>query len=283
MPTGISGINMLVAVDGTAVVAQSNATLTSSSELAEAVDKNTNFVPKNSGDQDWNLSYEGQVTDDTGKHALTNGNAGLDVKVDATDDATENPVFETVPGLQSLTLSMEQELQETAPGIDKDPNFVNRKPLRRDWTVDAEGHYYDPADEAIYQAIHDARDAGNNLDSELTVMGLTFAGSIAADEMEIGAGSDENASYSLSFGGSGSLTKSGSAESTISSLLDLYFNQSTATAYLRHEDDSGVVTGSTAWNGSAYISSLEIELSRNEHPSLSAEFAGDGALSRTTQ
>ena len=274
---------MLVAIDSTAVIAQSSATLSTSSELAEAIDKSSNFTQQHPGDQDWTLSYEGNVTDDTGKHALANGNASLDVEVDATDDSTDNPTMETIPGLQSLTLTMEQELMETPPGVDEANGWTYREPLGRTWSVEAEGHYYDPADNLVYSAIHDARDAGNTLPADLAVMGLTFSGDIASDSMEIEAGSDDAASYSLSYGGSGDLSKTGTAESTISSLMDLYFNQSVATAYLRHEEDGSVVTGSTAWKGDAYLSSLEISLERNAHPTISAEFGGDGSLSRTTQ
>jgi hypothetical protein len=274
---------MLIAQDSTAIAAQSGATLSTSTELAEAIVKSTNFSVKNSGDQDWTLSHEGQIEDDAGKHALTNGNAELRVKVDATDDSTDNPALETVPGLQSITLSMEQELNETPPGIDQPTGWTYYTPLRRDWTLEIEGHYYDPADELIYQGLHDAIDAGGKLDAELDLFGLTFTGAIANDSREIEAGTDDNAAYSFSFGGSDTLSKSGSIESTISSLLDLYFNQASATVALQHRENESVVTGSTAWTGDAYISSLEIELARNAYPQISGEFQGDGSLSRNTQ
>jgi len=283
MPDEIPGINMLVAVDGTAVVAQSNATLTTSPELAEAVVKNTNFTEQRSGDQDWSLSYEGQITDDQAKHALSNGNAGLDVEV----DLGSGLAFEPVPGLQTITLTLEQELTSVPPGINEATGWVYYVPLRRSWSVEVEGHYYDPGGstdgEQVYQKIHEARDAGDTLPAEVSVLGATMAGDIAADSMDVEAGTDDQASYALSFMGSGAVTKNGTFETTIASLIDLYFNQSEATAALRHETDGSVVSGSTLWEGTALVSSLEIELARNAYPTLSAELQGDGELTRTTQ
>jgi len=342
MADEVPGINMLIAQAGTAIAAQSGATLSTSTELAEAIVKSTNFSVKNSGDQDWTLSHEGQIEDDTGKHALTNGNAalripgesvsissvdttnnvftlssdksdswsagdvvrisestdndgrytiasisGVDVTVeeDVTDSTGDGTMtrLPAIPGLQSITLSMEQELNETPPGIDAATGWSYYTPLRRDWTIEMDGHYYHPQNDPTYKTVNDAIDEGEQLDATLDVLGLTFSGAIANDSREIEAGTDDNAAYSFSFGGSDTLSKSGSAESTISSLLDLYFNQSSATVALKHKVDGSVVKPSTTWSGSAYISSLEIELARNEYPSISGEFQGDGALTREPQ
>jgi len=270
----IPAINMLIAQGSTAITAQSGATLSVSNELAEAIVKNTNFTVQNSGDQDWTLSHEGQITKDTGKHALANGEASLKIKPDST--------LEILPGLQSITLSMEQELNETPPGIDEANGWKNYVPLRRSWTVEAEGHYYDPANESVYESLHAARDNGNVLEAEVNLFNLTFAGDLAADGMELEAGTDDNAMYSLSFAGSDTLTKSGTPESTIGSLLDLYFNQSSANVALQHRKNGSVVASSTEWTGSAYINSMEIEIARSEFPTVSAEYQGDGALNRNT-
>jgi hypothetical protein len=340
MPDEISGINLLVTQGGTAIVAQTNATLTSTAELVEAVVKSTNFSVKNSGDQSWTLSHEGQITDDTGKHALSNGNASIGIgskslsitSVDTSADtvtvgSTPDGLFAgdefeitgstgnddtytvesissdtitvegsigdstadgtvdyapTLPGVQSITLSLEQELQEAPPGINEAPAWDYLTPLRRDWTIEVEGHYYDPANSPVFSDIHAARDAGNNLPVELDVLGLTFTGDIAADEFEVEAGTDDTATHSFSFGGSDTLTKNGTSETTIGALLDLYFNQTSATVALEHRTNGSVVTGSTKWTGDAYVSTLDIELGRNEYPTISAEYMGDGALDRVT-
>lgn len=287
MPEEISGINMLVAQGGTAIVDQTDATLTSSPELAEAITKNTNFVNRLPGDQDWTLSFEGQIPDDAGADALVNGNAGLDVEVDITADSTDNPTFEPIPGIQTLTLTLDQELSEVPPGISEATGWSYYVPLRQDWEVEPEAHYYDPegtTDGAkVLDEVHKARENGNALPAEVSVLGVTFSGDLAADEFELAAGTDDPASQSLPFMGSGELTRASAFESTIEALIDLFFTQSTATVGLRHEENGSVVTGSTFWNGSAYLASAEITLERNSFPTLSAEFQGDGALSRTTQ
>jgi len=273
MPTEIPGINMLITLGGTAIVAQSNATLTTSLELAEVVNKSTNFTSNLSGDQEWTLSHEGQITDDASEHLLTDGNASLKV---------EDNGLTIVPGLQDLTITLEQELSEVPPGLDEPVGWKGYVPLRRSWTVEATGHYYDPENDTTYSAIHTARDSGTSLDAELTVAGITMAGKIAADSMEIDAGTDDPAEYSLSFTGDGALTRSGTAQSTIDQLLTGYFDQSALTVALRHMEGGTTIDQSTIWTGDAYLSSATIELERSEQPSLSAELQGDGALTRDT-
>jgi hypothetical protein len=340
MANEIPGINLLVEVGGTAVVAQSNATLSTSTELAEAIVKSTNFTKQNSGDQDWTLSYEGQFTESDGDHALTDGKAslkvgdptgitavddtsdvfttsedkstdwtsgdtvyviqssgnngeysiasisGTDVTVNETisDSTADGRIFnpDVVPGVQSLSLNLEQELNDVPPGINETVGWTNYVPLRRTFSVEADGHYYDPTDEATYETIHTARDNGDNLGGVVTVMGVDFFGEIAADSMDIEAGTDDNASYSLSWAGSGEIDRNGTAETTIDSLVSLYFDQSTATASLRHVEDGTDVTGSTYWSGTTYLSTLEVALERGEYPELSTELQGDGQLTRNT-
>lgn len=422
MANEVSGINMLVEVDGTAVTAQSDATLSAETELAEAVVKSTNFNVQESGDQDWSLSYEGQITDTAGKHALVNGNASLEVgslsditgvnttnsvftisgdlttdwsasdeirvikstgndqfytistiSYDSSNDETNVTVNESISdstadgqifkpqnvrGLQSLSMNFEQELNAVPAGVDENPNYNNYNTLRRTYNIEGEGHYYDPrisevfqissvdstndiftmekdvsgvwdsedtievrnsSDnngqftissvsgtdvtvqesvssisqdgstgeafvpyDTVYNLIHDARDNGENLGVVLTVLGVDFSGEVAADSMEIEAGSDDTAQYSLTWQGSGEVFKTGTAESTVDSLFDLYFNQSNATASLSNIEDGTDVSGSTYWEGNALLSTLEISLERNSFPEISTELQGDGILERKT-
>jgi predicted secreted protein len=281
MANEVSGINMLVEVGGTGVVAQSGATVSTTSELAEAITKDSNFTTQDSGDQEWTLSYEGQMTDDTGKQALANGNVDLQVEVDATDDSTDNPQYEPISGLQSVTLNLEQELNSVPPGIDQPVGWKGYVPLRRSFSIDAEGHYLDPASDLVYDAVLDAKNNGKRLPAKLNVFGGTFEGSIATDSMELDAPADDNASFSFSWGGSGDLTQSGTVETTIDSILSLYFNQTTATVNLRQKDSDGNdVSASTYWEGDAHLSNFEISMERSAYPEISTELQGDGALSR---
>lgn len=279
MANEIPGINVVVAQGGTAIVDQQDATLTSTPELAESVVKNTNFPNRLPGDQDWTLSLEGQIPDDTGKDALANGNAGLQVEV----DTGSGLAYETVAGVQSLTLTLEQEFGSVPPGIDEATGWSYYVPLRQSWEVDVEAHYYDPANEAVYEAIHGAREAGEVVPGKLNVLGVTMEGDLAADEFELSAGTDDPASQSLPFMGSGSVSQTSSFESTIEGLVGLYFSQSTATMALQHREGGSPVTGSTSWEGDGYLSSAEISLERNAFPTLSTEIQGNGPLERITQ
>lgn len=285
MPDEIAGINMVAVQGGTAIIDQTSATLTSTPELAESVVKNTNFPNRLSGDQEWTLSLETQIPDESAQDALVNGQAGLDVEVDTTDDSTDNPTLQTVPGVQSLTLSLDQELTEVPPGIDEPTGWTYYVPLRQSYEVEIEGHYYDPSNSSagIYDALHEARENGNAVPGEVKVLGVTMEGDLVADDFELSAGTDDPATQTLPFMGSGTLSQSSTFESSIESLLNLFFTQSSATVGLQHEDGGSVVSGSTLWDGSAFLSSAEITLERNSFPTLSAELQGTGQLSRTTQ
>jgi len=281
MPDEISGVNVLAGANGTALPAQSDATLTTEPELVETILKDSNFPVKRSGDLDWMLSYEGLLRDDTGKEALTNGEASLDLSLDINGDGTETP--ETVPGLQSVTLSLEQTLDDVPPGIDQPTGWNFYQPSNRDWTIETEGHYYDPEDSDIYDKIFQRPRDGEVIGADLNVFGLTFSGDLATDSVEREAGTDGQASVSLSFGGSDEITKSGSTEAPISAILDAYFNQTVLTSFFRHIKGGNVVSGSTSWEGDTYLSTAEITLERDAYPQLSYEVQGHGKLKRVVQ
>jgi len=117
---------------------------------------------------------------------------------------------------------------------------------------------------------------------ELTILGLTFVGEIAADSMEIEAGTDDKAAYSLEWGGSEDYVKTGAPEATIDTLITMWTDQTENTASLRHQEGGTDVTGSTYWEGTTLLSSLEIELARDEFPTITTELQGSGKLERKT-
>jgi len=278
MANEISGINLLLALGGTAVAAQSSATLTASQELVEIITKNEfGFTSNLPGDQSWSVSHDSFLTKDTGDHFLAIGEASFSIDVGGT--------MTVVPGIQSVSLGLTQELTETPPGIDEATNWTYRRPSRRSFSVDVDGHYYDPATESngTYEAILTAKDNGDNLPFELQVGGLTFTGTLAPGDLEIESGADgDNATYSLSFAGDGEITKTGTSETSIGKVLDAYFTQALWTVVLRHEVDGTQVDGSTEWTGDAYLSEATIDIERGDQVSLSADFQGDGALTRPT-
>lgn len=285
MPDEISGINMLVLQAGTAITDQTDATLTSTPEVAESITKNTNFPNRLPGDQDWMISLDTQIPRSSGEDALVNGNAGLEVEVDTTDDATDNPTLQQVPGVQSLTLTLDQELQSVPPGIADTTGWNYYVALRQSWEIEVEGHYYDPSNSAdgVYDKIHEAREQGEPVPGTVTVLGVTMEGDLVADDFELASGTDDPASQSLPFMGTGEIVQTSSFETSLEELLALYFGQNTATVALQHTKNGSVVTGSTLWQGDAFLSSAEITLERNSFPELSAELQGTGSLDRITQ
>jgi predicted secreted protein len=286
MADEIPGINMIVAREGTAITDQTDATLSSTPEVAESVVKDTGFPNRLPADQDWTISLETQIPDSAGKDALVNGNAGLEVNVDATDDSTDNPQLESVEGIQSLTLTLDQDLQEVPPGISDATGWTYYIALRRMWEVDVDAHYYDPEPDNtganVYEALHEARENGNSVSAELTLLGSIFSGDLVADDFELAAGTDDPASQSLPMMGTGAVSLSTNLETTIDGLIQMYFDQSTATVALQHEEGGSVVSPSTIWEGDAYLANAEITLERNAFPTLSAELQGTGPLSRVS-
>ena len=281
MPDELSGSNILVGAAGTAMPAQTTATLTTEPELVETIVKNANAPIKRSGDLQWNISAEGKLRDDAGKAGLSNGEVALKADLDLNDDGTETT--ETIPGLQSVTLSLDQELEQVPPGIDQPTGwrFFSRQEL--DWTLEMEGHYYDPESNDVYDALYQKPRDGGVIAGTLEVFGLTFNGDLAVDSIEREADTDGPAMVSFSFGGSDLLTQSGSSEAPISDLLSSYFDQQTVSSFFRPIQNGSPQTGTTSWEGDAWLSTAELTLERDAYPNFSYEVQGDGALNPITQ
>lgn len=274
----IPGIDLILQYNSNVLEAQTDATLSSTRAVADAISKDNNFEVKKNGDGDWEISSTREFVDDTAKHAITNGNAELRLELDKDNDTTYQ--FETIPVLTSVTLSLEQDLSERSPGINDPVGWTYYVPTSRTFSVEAEGYYRDPANSDIYAALHDEREAGNNVGAEVDILGATFSGEVAHDSMDLEAGGGDVAGYSFSWQGSGEITQSGTIETTISDIIDLYLNQSKGTVSLRHRENGSDVTGSTYWEGDVYLSSWELTLERNEMPEISEELQGTGSLTR---
>ena len=281
MPAELSGSNILVGAAGTAMPAQTTATLTTEPELVETIVKNANAPIKRSGDLQWNISAEGKLRDDAGKAGLSNGEVALKADLDLTDDGTETT--EIIPGLQSVTLSLDQELEQVPPGIDQPTGWRFFSPQELDWTLEMEGHYYDPESNDVYDALYQKPRNGEVIAGTLEVFGLTFNGDLAVDSIEREADTDGPGMVSFSFGGSDLLTKSGSSEAPISELLTSYFDQQTVPSFFRPMQSGNPQTGTTSWKGDAWLSTAELTLERDAYPNFSYEVQGDGALNRVTQ
>ena len=281
MPNDVSGSIILVGAGGTAMPAQTSATLTTEPELVETIVKNQNAPLKRSGDLQWQLSADGKLRDGAGKAGLSNGQVTMSVDVDLNQDGTETT--EIVPDLQSITLSLDQGLEQVPPGIDQPTGWRFFSPQELDWTMEMSGHYNDPADSDVYDALYQKVRNGEVIVGTLDVFGLTFDGDLAVDSIEREADTDGPASVSFSYGGSGLLTKTGTSESPISELLTSYFDQQTVSAFFRPMENGTPITGTTSWEGSAWNSTTELTLERDAYPELSFELQGDGTLDPITQ
>lgn len=280
MPTEVPDVYFVLFNNATAITAQSEAELTTTADIVDVLVKNDlGFMGKLSGDNEWSISHTGFLVTDTGAHFLVGKNNTASLSVD-----TGGGTFAPIEGIQSASLTLTQELAETPPGIDEDVTWRNYRPTRRMWSLEAEGFYYNLSDSATYQAFVDAKENGENIDIELTVAGLTFAGSLAPEDFSITAGSSgENATVSISGQGHQVLTQTGTAETTIGNLLDAYFNQSLLSVEFQQLDASGAqVDQSTVWAGDVYLSEATIDIARNEQVELSLDLQGDGALTNST-
>jgi len=276
-PDTIPGVNFILFAGGTAVVAQSNATLSPTRDVAEYVDKNVNAPARKGGDQSWTLSHEGVLVESDDSLILGNENASLEL-----DDGTGSSTFLTLPSVTSITINMEQELNEVLPGLEQPTGYKYYDPLRTDFSVEFEAYYRDPANSTDWDQFHSVMDSGDETPAKVTAGPLTFSGDVVAESIEIEAGEDDTTMLTGTLQGSRGLSQTGTAPTTLGTILDAYFQQQAVMLALKNLESGSPVSGSTVWEGSAHISTATIELARNEFPSFSAEFQGDGALSRTT-
>jgi hypothetical protein len=173
-------------------------------------------------------------------------------------------------------------LNEITPGLEQPTGYKYYDPLRTDFSIDFESYYRDPANSSEWEQFHTVMDSGENVPAKVTAGPVTFSGDVVAESMEIEAGEDETTMLSGTLQGSRGLTKSGSAPTTLGTILDAYFNQQSLSLSMKNLAGESPASGSTIWTGSAHISSATMELQRNEFPSFEAEFQGDGPLSRNT-
>jgi hypothetical protein len=278
----VTGVNLLTLLGGTVIGAQTGATLTASQELIELITKqDSGFIEHLSGKQDWSVSHSGLLLDSGGSDFMSTGNATLELEF---DDGSGSVQWHTLQRLESLDLTFNQNLAETG-GLDR-PLWTYRRPAERKMEVDIEGSYLDPAADIgeEYDEIWKAKENARTVTAQLTVASRVFSCELAPGDLEISAETGgEDATTSVSFASDGTVTRSGTGfDSSVSMIIDAFFNQSQLSFAMEHREGGSAVTGSTTYTGNGYLDTADLSLEDGSEATLDAEFAGDGALSRST-
>jgi hypothetical protein len=278
----VTGVRLLSLLNGTVIGAQTDGTLTASQELIELITKqDSGFIEHLSGTQDWSVSHSGLILDDSSSKFISNGNAKLELEF---DDGSGSPAFHEIQSLDSLDLSFQQNLAETG-GLDK-PLWTYRRPAERMMEVDIEGSYLDPAADVgeEYDEIWKAKENSRTVTARVTVASRTFSCDLAPGDLEISASTGgEDATVSVNFASDKEITKGGSGfDSSVSMVMDAFFNQSRLSFAMEYREGGSTVSGSTTYTGDGYLDSADLSLEDGSEATLDADFAGDGALSRST-
>lgn len=279
----IVGVNLLSKIGGTLIGAQTDASLSASQDLREAITKqNSGFIGHLSGKQDWSVSHSGLVLNDSGSKFIANGNGKLELDIPDGSGGTQTV---EVPRLSSIDLSLTQNLAETG-GLDQ-PLWTYRRPAERSVGIDIEGSYLDPNSTigAVYDEIWTAKDNSDVIPFTLTIASKTLTGSIAPGDLEIGASTGgEDATISVSFMADEQVTQGGTAfDSSVSMILDAFFNQTEISFAMEHQSSGTAVTGSTAYEGNGYLADASISIPDGEEVTMDANFNANGPLSRVTR
>ncbi|WP_251961577.1 hypothetical protein [Salinibacter ruber] len=276
------GVNLLTLLNDTLIGAQTDASLSASQDLIEIITKqDSGFIEHLPGSQDWSVSHSGLILDDSGSKFVANGNAKLELEF---DDGSGTAAFHEVPRLSSLDLSFQQNLAETG-GLDREL-WTYRRPAERMMEVDIEGSYLDPASDLgdPYDEIWKAKENSRSVTAKMTVASRTFSCDLAPGDLEISAATGgEDATISLSFASDNEITTGGTAfDSSVSAIMDAFFNQASLNFALEQQEGGTAVSGSTTYTGTGYLDNADLSLADGEEATLDADFAGDGALSRST-
>lgn len=260
------GVNVLVSLDGTIVGAQSEATLSIPQELRELITKqDSNFVSHLSGKQEWSLSGTSFVLDTGGEAFISNGKGKIELSF---DDGSNYVEF---PKLDSIEIELTQNLA-TIGALDK-PLWRYLRPAERLWTAEVSGTYFDPAD-SILGDVQSAKEDRERVDARISIDDKTLEGQMALGDLEVEAATGgESTTLSLSLGGDGTLTETGTdLDSSIDLLFGGYFDQSLFDLHFDIEDLDH------RYEGSAYLSTLTTTFTDGEEATIEYEFEGDGPI-----
>jgi len=272
----------------TLIGTQTGGTLSLSPDQRDILLKNeaggtaTDYKGRLSGNKTWEVSHEGLVLNGSDEYHIANGNASLKLKVDITDDGTENPEFVEVPRLESIDFTLTQEIAETG-GLDRELwRYI--RPAEREFSIDISGSYVDPASDlgALYDELWAAMVNGTRLPAKLTVYDKTFEGDVAIGDFSLeGATGGEDASIDLSLASDGALTIGGTAfGSGVEGIFKAFDNQHSVGVAMLHYSGGSPNSGATKFTGSGYFSEVSLSITDGEEITTSTSLQGDGKITK---
>jgi predicted secreted protein len=284
----IPGIKLLTLISSTIVGAQSDAVLNLSQELREIVTKNNfGWVNNLSGRQEWSVDHSGLLLDDSGNDFIANSNATLALEFDNGSGDGNQPEYHEIQRLDSIDMTLDAAVAQTG-GLDQQLwRYI--RPAERSMTIDIEGSYLDPAASPDdvgeeYKEIFARKDSGTVIPARFTIAGHTFESDVAIGDVEISASAQaEDVTISVSMASDGQVTQGGTSfDSSVSMIIDAFFNETLANVALEYQDGGSAVSGSTTFTGSGFFTSVSISAADGEEATLDATIDGDGPLTQST-
>lgn len=257
------------------VGSQSDLSMTWNTEAREILKKqSTDWTNRLMGRAEWGVEHSGHFLNASSEEFIANGNVELRVQ-----DPGAGSSYEAVPGISSGTLTLSQTLTDVA-SIEKELwRYV--RPARRSFTLDTTSSWFDPNSTAgsVLGWIKTYKTNGDLIPFEFDVAGLTFSGNLAPADFELTAGADsEDAELSLSLPGDGTLSMTGSPESTIAALIEAFMEGRELVALMETQTGGAVTTGAQYFAGKGYSEETTVEFTEGEEVTISASITGNGPL-----
>jgi hypothetical protein len=275
----VVGVNLLLKANSTLIGGQTGLDLEKSFNLQEVNDKSAGFFGKSiPGFAESSITADNAYTGTGGDHLLGEND---NVKVTLQDQGGTST--ETVKGLQEMSCTLESDLTEVQTFQTTDAKEYRVTGQSLDLSLTAQ--YFDPnsSSGSGHEKIFKAEENDEYLTLTLTFGALSITGDIRPTDWTLSAPADnETATFEPTFRHEGVISHSGSVDGGLDAFVDAWFNRNTVSALLEYNTGSAV-TGATSFDGSAYVSSLELSGTQGEPLDLNADLQIDGGLTRSTQ
>ena len=276
----VVGVNLLAKYGGTLIGGQTDLSLEKSVNLQEVEDKQSGFFGDSiPGFRETQISADNAYTGSGGDHLLGE-NDNVEVELTSQDGNTT----EVVQGLQEMTCTLESDLVEVQTFQSADAKEYRVAGQSLDLSLS--GQYFDPqaTDGAGHDLILSAEEAGEILTLTLTFGALSISGDIRPEDWTLSApAGNETATFDSTFRHEGAITHSGTVDGGLDAGIDAWFNRGTVSALVEYQEGGSAVSGATKYEGSAYVSTLELAGTQGEPLDLNFDLEVTGGLTRNTQ
>lgn len=283
----IVGVDYKAQLSGSLIALSISASLSISPELREIIVKAdgsgspTDWKGRLAGKQEWTVEHEGllQNSNNDGATIAQNASASAKLKVDTTQDATDNPTLVELPSLDSIDITLAQELAEIGALDEELWRYI--RPAERELTFDISGTLIEPTTSAgaVYDELITARQNGTILPFELNVLGVTFSGDCAIGDVERDAETGgEDATIDMSFESDLDVTKNGSFGNGFDTAFTAFMNKNSVNTAMVHYNGGSPESGTKKLSGSGYYSELSISINDGEEVTATGTLEGDGPI-----